>query len=200
MAEAAEGGPVFAAVFAFEGFDGGEFVWEEFVAEGEGGLELAGFEDEGDDVGVGEEDIVVLVLLDEVEALDGFGAEVDGEGAVITGGTHDADPADFVGVGVLDADELGFVHPCPWGEPIELVGEVVEARGHGVGLRMGEGVGVRQGRRCWKAGRDGAQLGEWWTGCGEWEPVWIAVAPLGSGAGEAIRTPDINLGKVALYP
>ncbi len=164
-------------------------MWEEFVAEGEGGLELAGFEDEGDDIGAGEEDIVVIVLLDEIEALDSFGAEVEGERAVITCGTHDADPCDFVGVRVLEPDELFFVHPCPWGEAEELVGEVVEACGHGIAMKMRGAFGTRQGGRCKDWLREGGR-----------EPVWIAVAPLGSGAGEAIRTPDINLGKVALYP
>ena len=157
--EAAEGGPVFAAVFAFEGFEGGEFVGEEFVAEGEVDLELAGSEEEGGDVGAGEEDVVVLVLLDEIEALDGFGAEVEGESAVISSGSHDADPCDFVGVRVLEANELGFVHPCPWCEAVELVGEVVEARGHGSAMRMGEALWGRQGGRGGKAGHDGAQLG-----------------------------------------
>ena len=140
---------------------------EEFVAEGEGGLELAGFEDEGDDIGAGEEDIVVIVLLDEIEALDSFGAEVEGERAVITCGTHDADPCDFVGVRVLEPDELFFVHPCPWGEAEELVGEVVEACGHGIAMKMRGAFGTRQGGRCKDWLREGAGLD---CGCstGKW--------------------------------
>ena len=90
----------------------------------------------------------------------------------------------------------------------ELIGACVDLDVAGGVIEGGDVCLDVEGGRAFRgkgvpAGREGAQLGVAENG----DPVKASGSRSGlrllhweSGAGEAIRTPDINLGKVALYP